>query len=168
MTWTDAGAIGELLGAIAVVVSLIYLSRQVRENTRAVRTANAVGVQDNFQKLARVLYTDREMGDVIIRVMGGETGLAPADQLGAYAYFFDFLKTAELAHHQFRNGDLDPALWEASLSFYKAYFTTPGFRAYWDERQSAFVPEFREAMSEWLGTPGELQQPDTLVGARQV
>jgi hypothetical protein len=41
MTWSDIGVLAELLGAIGVIASLIYLSRQVRQNTRAVRMANA-------------------------------------------------------------------------------------------------------------------------------
>jgi hypothetical protein len=164
MTWSAAGALGEILGAIAVVVSLVYLSRQVLQNTRAIRTANAGTVQGNFQALARMFYTDREMGDIVLRVMAGETGLKPADQFACYAYFFDFLKTAELAHQQFLKGDLDPLLWEASLAFYQAYFVTPGFKAYWQERQSAFVPEFRKAMDLWVAEPGQLARPDTFAG----
>jgi len=164
MSWTDLGALGEILGAIAVVISLVYLSRQVRNNTQAVRTGNAAGVQANFQRLARQFYTDRELGGLIIRAMSGEEDFSPADRLAAYAYFFDFLKTAELAYLQYLNGDLDGPLWEASLEFYRAYFGTPGFRMYWKERQSAFVPEFRVAMAEWLSTPGQLKRPDVLVG----
>jgi hypothetical protein len=48
MTWSDIGVLAELLGAIGVIASLIYLSRQVRQNTRAVRMANAAAGQNNF------------------------------------------------------------------------------------------------------------------------
>jgi hypothetical protein len=34
MTWSDIGVLAELLGAIGVIASLIYLSRQVRQNRR--------------------------------------------------------------------------------------------------------------------------------------
>ena len=61
--------------------------------------------------------------------MSGNSDLTPADRLAAYAYFFDMLKTAELAHYQFLRGELDGPLWEASLAFYQAYFIAPGFRA---------------------------------------
>ncbi len=35
MNWEAAGAVGELIGAFAVVAMLIYLAIQIRENTRA-------------------------------------------------------------------------------------------------------------------------------------
>jgi hypothetical protein len=164
MNWTLVGAVAELLGAIAVVISLVYLSRQVNQNTHAVRTANASTVQSNFQQLARMLYTDREMGGIVLSVMAGDDDLSPEDRLAAYAYFFDFLKTAELAYYQYLNGDLDPPLWEASLVFYRAYFLTPGIRTYWSERGTAFIPEFQTAMEGWLSTPSDIQRPDILVG----
>jgi hypothetical protein len=163
MDWSAVGAIAELLGAVAVVVSLVYLSRQVGQNTHAVRTANAVTVQGNFRHLARMFYTDRPMGAVVLQCMSGDDDLTPPDRLAAYAYFFDFLKTAELAYYQYRNGDLDAALWESSFEFYHAYFTTPGFRTYWGERQSAFNPEFRAAMEEWLASSSVIKRPDVLV-----
>jgi hypothetical protein len=55
-----------------VVISPIYLSRSVRQNTRAVTTGNEAAVQGNFQALARVLHTDREMGQLILEDMSGE------------------------------------------------------------------------------------------------
>ena len=164
MDWSAVGALAELVGAAAVVASLVYLSREVGQNTHAVRTANAVTAQANFRHLARLFYTDRPMGGIVLRCMAGENDLAPADRFAAYAYFFDFLKTAELAYYQFKNGDLDPTLWESSFEFYHAYFTTLGFRAYWAERRSAFNSEFQAAMTGWLETDSAIRRPDVLVG----
>lgn len=39
MSWDAIAAIGELLGAAAVLVTLIYLAAQIRQNTAAVATA---------------------------------------------------------------------------------------------------------------------------------
>jgi len=163
LSWSAFGAIGELVGAIAVVVSLVYLSRQVRQNTAAVRTANAAGVQGNLQQLARVFYSDRALGALVLQTMSGELPEKPEDRLAVWAYFFDMLKTAELAHRHYLRGDLEPDLWEASLAFYRAYFETPGFRSYWQERQVAFVPPFREAMEFWLGSSGPLKQTHEMI-----
>jgi hypothetical protein len=39
MNWDAIGAAGEILGALAVVVSIGYLSIQIRSNTRATRAS---------------------------------------------------------------------------------------------------------------------------------
>ena len=36
MNWEAVGAIGEIVGAIAVVLSLVYLAAQIRQNTKLV------------------------------------------------------------------------------------------------------------------------------------
>ena len=168
MDWTAIGAVGELVGAAAVVVSLIYLSRQVRQNTRALRTANAATVKQNFQTIARAFITDRGASDIILRALQREE-LSPAEKLSAYAWFFDLLKSGELAYSQYLSGDLDEEVWDASLQFFLAYWTTPGMREYWQDRHHAFIREFRDAMDSWLDSGiGRLTQSDVLYsGAEQ-
>ena len=54
MNWEAIGAIGELTGAFAVVVSLIYVGVQVRHSAGAVRSAAAndasVAMQNGISK----------------------------------------------------------------------------------------------------------------------
>lgn len=163
MNWTVIATLADLTAGIGVLISLIYVSRQIKMNTRAVRSANATTAQTNFQQLARFLYEDREGAALMLRAMNGDSGLAPHERLASYAYFFDFLKTAELSYFNYLRGDLDEPFWHASLTFYKAYFTTPGFREYWAERGRAFLPEFQAAMEEWLAVDSDLTRPHELV-----
>ena len=39
MNWDAIGAVGEVSGAVAVVVTLIYLAGQLRQNTQALRSS---------------------------------------------------------------------------------------------------------------------------------
>ena len=49
MDWGAVSAVAEILGAIGVVVTLLYLTRQVRENTASIRRATA---RDALQSIA--------------------------------------------------------------------------------------------------------------------
>jgi len=40
----DWGALGEVFGAVGVVVTLIYLARQIRENSRQVRVSSITSI----------------------------------------------------------------------------------------------------------------------------
>ncbi len=57
MSWEAIGAIGEVVGAAAVVVTLIFLLAQLRQNTRALdensRTARRAVADRNFKDLSR-------------------------------------------------------------------------------------------------------------------
>ncbi len=48
MSLTDLANIGQVIGAIAVVISLIYVALQIRQNTNAVRSATAQAVHEHF------------------------------------------------------------------------------------------------------------------------
>ena len=50
MNWDAVGALAELMGAVGVVVTLIYLSRQVRDNTDSIRRSTA---HDALRSVAR-------------------------------------------------------------------------------------------------------------------
>jgi hypothetical protein len=88
-------------------------------------------------------------------------------QLAAHAWFFDIFKMAELGYFHYRNGDLDPDLWHASLRFYRTWFDSPGMRSYWEVRKSVFVPDFQQLVDEALASPMDLIRPDELVEQRR-
>ena len=48
MNLNDLANIGQVIGAIAVVISLIYVALQIRQNTNAVRSATAQSVHEHF------------------------------------------------------------------------------------------------------------------------
>ena len=46
MTLEDLGNIGEFIAAIGVIVSLVYLATQIRQNTRAVRSSASHAIKN--------------------------------------------------------------------------------------------------------------------------
>jgi hypothetical protein len=55
MTIMELGAIGELLGAIGVIATLIYLSVQIRQNTRAMDESRRLSLAQTYQMRADAL-----------------------------------------------------------------------------------------------------------------
>jgi len=47
LTLQDLGNLGELISAVAVVVSLAYLDAQIRQNTKSVRTSTYQAILDS-------------------------------------------------------------------------------------------------------------------------
>ena len=46
MNWEAIGAIGEIIGAIAVLLTIIYLADQIKQNTKAVKAATQQAISD--------------------------------------------------------------------------------------------------------------------------
>ena len=67
MNWEAISAIGQLVGALAVVISLIYLAREVRSNARATRHAAMRSTLDNFNRLAQQLTEHSDLAELYYR-----------------------------------------------------------------------------------------------------
>ena len=55
MTLMELGAIGEFVGAIAVVVTLVYLAIQIRQNTHAMAESRRLALAQTYQMRADAL-----------------------------------------------------------------------------------------------------------------
>jgi hypothetical protein len=51
VNWEAIGAIGQIVGALAVVISLIYLAREIRSNARSARVASLHDINRWFGEL---------------------------------------------------------------------------------------------------------------------
>ena len=71
----DLGALGEVLGAIGVVVTLIYLARQIRENSRQMRVSSLTSINHLINEAWDPVYSN----DRNIRVW--TTGLRSPEEL---------------------------------------------------------------------------------------
>src|SRR5215472_9547189 len=67
MNLNDLANIGQVIGAIAVVVSLIYVALQIRQNTNAVRSATAQTVHEHFAKWYHLVAADDELAQIVAR-----------------------------------------------------------------------------------------------------
>ena len=60
MNWEAAGAIGEIVGAVGVVLTLVYLSTQIRQTTRLVSSSVSAASREARDEFVRVLATDAD------------------------------------------------------------------------------------------------------------
>ena len=125
MTITELGALGEFVGAIAVVATLLYLALQVRQNsqtlqqnTRATEAAirQAFATQDQeFLSCAldsAVLAQAVSKGDPLLRSNESQDALSPVERTQLVGRQHVNFRVFEHAHSQFRKGILDQSEWE--------------------------------------------------------
>jgi len=76
VNWDAIGAIGEIVGAVAVVATLGYLAVQIRQNTRADRASSRQTVLDDFYSSLWETARDAELRRITT------SGLASFGDLG--------------------------------------------------------------------------------------
>ncbi len=86
MTFQDLGSLGELIGGIAVVVSVVYLAIQIRHNTRGL-DQNSDLMRLSFENENRrdallfrsAIVTDAELTEIWRRGLAGDADLDPVE-----------------------------------------------------------------------------------------
>ena len=91
MTLTDLANIGQVIGAIAVVISLIYVAYQIQQNTNAVRAATAQSVHEHFANWYNSFARDASLSQIAINGLKDYGSLSEADKAHFVAMFMAFL-----------------------------------------------------------------------------
>ena len=151
MNWEAVGAIGEIIGAIAVVVTLIYLAGQLRQNTMALRSASYEhwNLVTNSWADFMAQYADQISE---IRNKSSYDELSASQQTVLNALFVRTTEQAQTAFLQYRAGTLDDDVFAARLRGYIEFITIfPFFRQQWTSGLMRFlVPEFAEYIESML------------------
>jgi len=157
------GDLGDFIGGIAVVITLIYLAIQVRQNTSALKAASWQEVVSGARQAAR-LRGDPDVAPAWAKGLSHYPDM-PAEDMSTFsmavtdeALFFQGV----YALHQ--SGQLDDSVYEAYLQWFAAIINTPGGSAWWTLiGKPIFVPKMVETVSQRLAQGG-LPDIQTLPG----
>jgi len=146
------GNYGEFLGAIAVVVTLIYLAAQIRQNTRAVRLSTAHSIADAFRNQYATIGGSGQVADVFATGFARPGELDEAKRTQFYALMHQTVRVYEETFYQFAEGALDERLWTGMHRQMLWTLNQPGFHNYWQDRHDWYSDSFREYMNNELVT----------------
>jgi len=138
MNWGAIGAFSEAIGAIAVLVTLVYLTIQLRQNTKAIEQSTQRGVFDDANDWMYKIIESPEVAELYLSGMKGELP-STSDRLR-----FSLLLNALFVHwgHAFDAG----AFHIVNNSQIAGVLSRPGGAAYWKRTVSnksiSMSPEF--------------------------
>ena len=66
MNWEAISAIGQLIGALAVIITIIYLAIQMKQNTAAVATSTYESTMTGFNDINVIVASTPELASLII------------------------------------------------------------------------------------------------------
>ena len=138
MTMLEWGALGELVGGFAIIVSLIYVGVQVKESSRAARSAAANDATVSIQSWYLEVGSNRQTSDLWFNAVTSPEPLSTHDE-------FQFMIVMHAAMLGFQNsyvliqeGTLDPEIHESITNSIVAINDLPGMKRYWSQRRSFF------------------------------
>jgi hypothetical protein len=145
MNWEAVSAVGQSIGALAVVISLVYLAVQVRQNTRAVRAATYQEVMETALTFSVAVASDAATALAFHKGIAG-ADLTPGEEAQFTYLFHAWLRVAENGHFHFQNGMLDEEVWNGWLETARAMLGGPGGRQMWERAR----PRLRRSFCDFV------------------
>ena len=143
------GNYGAFVGAIGVVLSLIFVGYSIVQNTRATRAQTRHAITQSFMSIAGIISERPEAFSLGVSSDPGAFNKLP---MGDKAYFisamFGLFKYYELMFLEYKDGNTDDVSWNAWSLHMLMQFHQPGVRAWWALREATFHPEFRKFLND--------------------
>jgi hypothetical protein len=127
MNWSAIGAVGEALGAIAVLVSLIYLARQIHQNTQMMRSTVRQQLAAASQE---AVFRVAEYADIVAKTVVGDD-LTPVESIRARLLLRATFRGWENYAYQYEQGLLDPSEWRGLRETMRSMTAFPFVREEW-------------------------------------
>lgn len=145
MNFDILGNLGEFIGAIGVVLSLLFVARQVRlgieqtrRNTRTVRAAAFNSMVENSIRLLEHVFRDSELADFIARASGDPDKLEAAERLRWDSYMTAGFRHFSNLLYQWETGAMEVRMWESYRRSFKDHLLEPAWVAWYLEHSHLF------------------------------
>jgi hypothetical protein len=155
LTLEDLGNIGEFVGAVAVVVSLIYLALQIRQNTRQLDHNSEVVSANVELENARIaaefnsnVANSAELAELWGRGVFGREDLTPVEETRVGFMLGDLFYRLEGLYHQHRRGFLPSDSWTPWETLMRSVLAGPLPRRWWATRAHPFSIDFTQHVDE--------------------
>ena len=161
MTIQDLGSLGEIVGALATIITLAYLAIQIRANTRMMATQSRHRTEEISSRYNMALAQDPQLADLFRRGLGGTESLTPTEQVQFSFLFGRILAAVETAFDDFETKVSDRAGFDRHINGVLPLLRSPGGRSYWRDfrERGGYRPSFRSYIDSELSTANHKPSP---------
>ena len=154
MNWDAIGSIAEVIGALAVLITLAYLAVQVRQNSTQLREAarlakiasldNTVGMFSKF----RGMLAEPSNSELYVRGLESYVDLSDAEKVQFGALIEEYIFAYHAMYARYLNGDLDEPTWNRRIPIPATLIKTAGGSEWWKVRKAIFPIDFVQVMEK--------------------
>jgi hypothetical protein len=143
MNWEAVGALAELFGAAGVIITLVFLARQIQQNTRAVRASTNHALTGQRNDLNLRFGLDPSATELLLRGARNRDDLEFHERYRHTLLMRAVVGISEDTYVQFCEGMCDAETWELNKVVLRQVVSAPGFAAWWERNREIFRSNFR-------------------------
>ncbi|MDX1507496.1 MAG: hypothetical protein R3358_04400 [Woeseiaceae bacterium] len=126
MTLEQWGALGDMVGGVAVLITLIYLALQIRQTNRINASAIRQSFYDATQQQILHAIEDSEFNNVIHKAWSTDLDLEPGEATQIWRHMQGVLMGYQGAFEQYKAGDLPRADWDLARRILATFWVAEG------------------------------------------
>ena len=136
--------VSNIIGTIAVALTVFYLALQVRASTKATYSQTYQTAVAALGDMAAIVGETKEKSKLYADGMA-DPDLLDDDEYLQFAYLgISLFRKYENAFFQYRSGMIDDEFWDGHRDNLLWFFHRPGTQRWWKERRLGFSKAFRE------------------------
>jgi len=147
MNWDAISAISDILGAIAVLATLIYLAVQIRQNTEQVRLNSIQSVNASNDSAFEPIYIP-ENSLIFSKGQNSHSNLSEHEKLVFNMLMTRIIASFDSTTFQYLKGAYDEELYRGTTLFYSRFIQSPGGSEWWAEAKEQFSKACRENLDK--------------------
>ena len=152
MSLEDLGNIGEFVGAFAVVLSLIYLAVQIRQNTEMLRASTHHGMTAAGTELNKLLAGNDAVAHIFFTGLHDARNLSPEERFRLDLLMRSTFAFYEDTYLQMRKNVLDTEAWESRRGRLGQFVNQPGAQWWWNRHSENYSKGFQEEVRKLIST----------------
>ncbi len=154
MNWEAIGAIGELIGAAAVVVTLLYLVKQIKQNTESTEAVGLQTWQSDSAAHWLAMAQNPELSRNVATCVYDSRDLSDDNWVQVGCWFLNNFRQYQTTFIMHERGVVDDELFVVEMRMAARNLQIPGIRQWWDAGgRNQMFPKFTEALEAF--DPGE-------------
>ena len=137
----------QILSAIALVASLVYLGVQTKNNTLAVRQSAQQAMVADSGTLTAMLAVDAAVAALWVKGSSSYKSLTAEEKVRYGSVLHAISRNAEQNYAAYRAGNLDVEIWQGLHCSIQDICTSPGVQEWWKHRSHWYGQSFRELLN---------------------
>ena len=111
MTREAIGAIGELVAAVGVILSLVFVGLQLRKNTDAIIDSNVESATERLITLSQLIASDAELARIYTQGMRSFSDLSAEDRTRFASVMYSIFADCWDQYSKHKKGAIDDRVW---------------------------------------------------------
>jgi hypothetical protein len=142
--------LGEFLGGIFVVFSLVYLGIQIRQNTQSNRAENFARGLERISAMQATLSRDPDLALLHARGVADASSLTPQERIRFTWWFAEAFGAFEFLFHQSKTDAIPAEIWERWSQTIAWWISYPGVQAWWQANPAPFSDSFSRFVDDLI------------------